>query len=79
MAYTTFEGRIVETTGAAFLFHGVYWEQPMWMPFSQALIEEDNPDTGHVVVRLKDWLAGKKRLLEFTHYSALEIEEMNAR
>lgn len=76
--WTTFEGRIELMTGAAMRFQGVYWEGPLWFPLSQVIVEPDNEDTGHVVLKVKDWLAKKRGLLEFTHYNQHEIEAMNA-
>lgn len=75
MAYTTFEGTISLWTNAAVHFQSVYWEAPMWLPISQIIIERDGD--GYYVVKLKDWLAGKKRLYEFTHYGEAEIEEID--
>jgi hypothetical protein len=78
MSVTTFEGRIEGYTGAALRFHGVYWEGPLWFPLSQVEIIEDNPDTGHVVLRVRDWLTKKRGMLEFTHYTLEEIKAMDA-
>lgn len=73
MAHTTFEGRIIFNSGAAIRFQGQFWEAPLWLPRSQIEIEPDGEDT--VVVRVKDWLANKNRLQEFTYYDAEAIEE----
>lgn len=78
MAVTTFEGTIEIVTGAALRFRGVYWEGALWFPTSQVEVLPDNDDTGHVVLKVKDWLAKKRGLLEFTHYGVEEIEAMNA-
>lgn len=75
--WTTFEGVIVARTPAAIRFQGIYWEGPLWFPLSQVIIEEDNPETSHYVVKVKDWLPKKKGLLEFTHYGKEEIEGMD--
>lgn len=74
----TFEGVIEVVTGAAVKFHGVYWEGGLWFPLSQVELVEDNPDTGAAVIHVKDWLARKRQLLEFTHYNAEEVEAMSA-
>ena len=74
----TFEGTIELVTGAAIRFQGVYWEGALWFPLSQIEIVPDNDDTGAVVIHVKDWLARKRQLLEFTHYGAEEIEAMNS-
>ena len=73
-----FEGTVVMYSGAAVWFHGVYWEGVLIFPLSQVTIEPDNEDTGHVVMSVRRWLASKRGLLEFTHYSKEEIEAMNA-
>lgn len=75
----TFEGVILFRTGAAIRFNGHYWMGSLWFPISQVIIEPDNEDTGSVVIHVKDWLAKKRQLLEFTHYSAEEIEAMDAK
>ena len=79
----TFEGVILFRTGAAIRFNGHYWGEDascaLWFPISQVTIEPDNEDTGSVVLHVKDWLAKKRQLLEFTHYSAEEIEAMDAK
>lgn len=72
--WTTFEGRLVNWSGAAVCFQGQYWEGGVWLPRSQVEIEDDD---GGVVIRVKDWLAKKNGLLEFTHYGAAELEAMN--
>lgn len=78
MMWTTFEGRILMWTNSAILFEGVYWEGCMWLPKSQVIIEHEDMLSDAKVVKLKDWLANKKGLLEFTHYSAEELEAMNS-
>lgn len=70
----TFEGRITKSSMAAVCFQGQYWEGEVWFPRSQTEIEDD--DDG-VVIRVKDWLANKLGLLEFTRYGAAELEAMN--
>lgn len=75
--WTTFEGRIELMTGAAMRFQGVYWDGALWFPLSQVEIVPDNDDTGHVILKVKDWLAKKRGLLEFTHYCQTEIDAMN--
>lgn len=72
--WTVFEGVITKSSMAAVCFKGQYWESGVWFPRSQMIIEDD--DEG-VVVKIKDWLAKKNGLLEFTHYGAAELEAMN--
>lgn len=72
---STFEGVIETYTSKAILFHGWYWEAPIWLPRSQITLEEDSGIS--FVVHVKDWLCNKKGLLEFTPYSAEEIERMD--
>lgn len=77
MTVTTFEGTIELITPAALRFQGVYWEGALWFPLSQVEIVPDNDDTGHVILYVRDWLAKKRGLLEFTHYGQEEIAAMN--
>lgn len=72
--FTTFEGRITKTSPAAICFRGQYWDGDVWFPRSQVEIEDDEDG---VVVKVKDWLAKKNGLLEFTHYTAEELGAMN--
>lgn len=72
--WSTFEGVITKSSGAAICFKGQYWEGEVWFPRSQTIVEDD--DEG-VVVKIKDWLTKKNGLLEFTHYGAAELEAMN--
>lgn len=73
----TFEGYLLRTTARAVLFHGHYWGGALWLPMSQIEMEPDG-DLGAVVVKVRPWLTSKKGLMEFSHYSAEEIEGMNA-
>ena len=79
--YHTFEGYIEIVTGAAIRFKGVYWGDDaspgLWFPLSQVDIIPDNDDTGAVVMRVKDWLAKKRGLFEFTAYTNDEIASMS--
>lgn len=61
-----FEGVIVANVGKAVLFHGVYWEEPEWMPKSQIDILRE-PDTSEVRVLASKWICDQKGLKEFTH------------
>lgn len=80
MSVHTFEGRTLFFTGAAVRFQGNYWEGPLFFPLSQVEIIPDSEDDPYqVVLKVKDWLANKRRLLEFTHYGEAEIAEMDAR
>lgn len=74
MGWTTFEGRIVRSSGSAVRFQGHYWEEALWFPRSQTIIEDDEDG---VVLKVNDWLAKKRDLLEFTHYGAAELEAMD--
>jgi hypothetical protein len=78
--WTTFEGMVVQGTGAAVLFQGQYWGGPLWFPRSQVIIEEDHaedyPDNC-VVIKVKSWLTNKNGLHEFTNYSTAELEAMS--
>lgn len=76
MALTTFEGYVHFSTPKAILFQSHYWEAPMWLPLSQ-IFAESEVDSMETVVKVKDWLVGKKGLLEFTPYTVEEIERMN--
>ena len=69
----TFEGIPVFYTPAAVLFHGVYWEAPLWLPLSQ--IEMIPDGEVYYVVHVKAWLTQKNDLREFTFYTAEEIAE----
>lgn len=46
------------------------------MPRSQIRMEEDD-EIGHVI-DVRDWLMEKRSMLEFTPYTAQQIEAMNA-
>lgn len=70
----TFEGHITFSTGAAILFHGHYWEGPVWLPRSQITLIEDHDS--HVVMA-SDWICRVKGLEEFTYYDEQEIERIN--
>lgn len=72
---TTFEGYILRRTQKGLLFHGNYWEAPLWFPMSQTVIEED-PDAMEHVVKVRSWLCRKKGLNEFCFYSEKEIEQI---
>lgn len=74
--WTTFEGMITKSSSAAVCFQGQYWGGDLWFPRSQVEIEQDLPEEGTVVIKVKDWLTKKNGLLEFTNYSAEEIAAM---
>lgn len=74
MGWTTFEGRITKSSGSAVCFQSQYWEGEVWFPRSQTIIEDD--DDG-VVLKVNDWLAKKRDMLEFTHYGMAELGAMN--
>ena len=78
MGAHTFEGVVEVVTPSAVKFRGVYWDGGVWFPLSQIEVTDDNEDTGAVVLQVKDWLARKRGLMEFTHYGEAEIEAMNA-
>ena len=70
----TFEGHITNHSAAAIAFHGHYWGGPMWFPRSQVELVADG---GGYVLRVRDWLANKRGLLEFTEYTSEQVEAMN--
>jgi hypothetical protein len=74
MGWTTFEGRITKSSGSAVCFQSQYWEGEVWFPRSQTIIEDDEDG---VVLKVNDWLAKKRDMLEFTHYGMAELEAMN--
>lgn len=79
MPVTTFEGRLELVTPKAIRFQSHYWEAPLWFPLSQVFIEPDSEDDESVVIlKVKDWLANKRGLLEFTAYNKAELEAMDA-
>lgn len=73
---STFEGYVVYRTGKAILFNGHYWDGALWFPLSQINVVED-PESIEWVISVADWLCNKKGLLEFSHYSEEEIENMS--
>lgn len=79
MSVHTFEGRLELVTPRAVRFQGHFWEAPLWFPLSQITIEPDSEDDPlTVVIRVRDWLALKRGLLEFTFYAKPELEAMDA-
>ncbi len=72
----TFEGRVLSYSAKAVWFEGVYWGAPLWLPRSQVEIIPD--EDSHVVI-LKDWLANKRGLYEFTEYTPEQIQEIDAK
>lgn len=73
----TFEGVVLFTTGKAIAFQSHYWDSFLFLPMSQITIEQEDSGFSYVV-HVKDWLAKKRNLMEFTHYSAEQIEEIAA-
>lgn len=73
--YHTFEGLTLFYSQRSVLFQCHYWDGPLWFPLSQTEIIEDGDDSH--VLRLSDWLAKKRGILEFTHYSTEEIDRIN--
>lgn len=71
-----FEGTIHAQTKAGLLFQGNYWDGPLWLPKSQVEVIYDD-DAWEVVVFVKEWLARKRSLFEFTYYTEQEIEEIS--
>lgn len=74
MAWSTFEGVIITHTAKAVLFQSWYWEDGMWFPTSQVRWQEDGPVS--CVIEVRDWLANKNGLLEFTQYTSQQLEVM---
>lgn len=71
--FTTFEGYVLARSPKAVLFQGHYWGSGLWFPVSQIQVIEDGPMS--VVMRVKDWLAGKRDIREFETYNEEEIRE----
>lgn len=70
----TFEGVILQRTARGILFQGHFWEAPLWFPSSQTT---DTPDGDFgCVFWVKDWLADKRGIYEFTYYSEEQIKLM---
>ena len=74
MSYHTVEGRILYRSARAMAFQSNYWEGPLWFPNSQCEVTPDGDDG--VVIKVKDWLASKRGILEFTHYAMHDIERI---
>ena len=70
-----FEGYVLRMTPKAIQFQSYYWDGAIWLPLSQVVLVPDGEMT-HVVY-VKAWLANKRGLLEFTHYSEADIEGFN--
>ena len=73
--WSTFEGIVHMRTTKAVLFQGWYWGASLWLPMSQIEVVPDGPMS--VVVKVKDWLAGKKDLREFETYTEEQIRQRN--
>jgi hypothetical protein len=71
-----FEGYVTANTPKAILFHGHYWEEPVWLPLSQVtmVLDEDGWD---VVLSVVDWLSKKNELIEFTYRPRSETMDAN--
>tara|TARA_Y100000310_G_scaffold324866_1_gene387318 strand:+ start:9931 stop:10173 length:243 start_codon:yes stop_codon:yes gene_type:complete len=78
MSESQFEGTVIGESVSAVLFQGVYWAGGVWLPKSQIRLEEDLPDSFFQILYVKDWLANKNGILEFTEYSESEIEGFNS-
>ena len=68
----TFEGNIIQRSAKAVCFWCHYWWAPLWLPLSQVKVEDDGDSH---VIHLRDWLAEKRGVKEFTEYTAEELEE----
>jgi len=56
-------GYIVAESNRAVLFQDHYWDEPDWMPKTQAAIVRD-PDTHEVQLSCSDWISRQKELKE---------------
>jgi hypothetical protein len=65
----TFEGYIAGNSDKAVLFWGHYWGAPLWFPWSQVTMLDDE---GGYVMHVQEWLVKKRGILEFTHYTKEE-------
>lgn len=70
--WSTFEGTVLQRTARGILFQSHFWDAPLWFPSSQCRTEPDGDFD--VVFFVKEWLAGKRGILEFTYYSEDEIK-----
>lgn len=75
MSRTRFEGVILADSAKAIYFQSHYWDDATWLPKSQIVMYEDGDFFW--VVEVNDWLANKNGLLEFSHYSAEQMEKIN--
>lgn len=74
--WSRFEGVVLTHSEKAIFFQSWYWEDGIWLPRSQVRMFEDG-DFSHIV-DVRDWLTDKRNLMEFTPYTAQQIEAMNA-
>lgn len=74
--WTRFEGVIHAYSPKAIFFQSWYWEEGLWLPASQIRWYADGELT--YVIEMRDWLADKNGLLEFTQYSAQHMESLRA-
>lgn len=77
--WSVFEGFIRRNTFKAIEFESYYWDGTLWLPKSQIEIIRDVDAAFEVVVFVKPWLMKKRNLLEFTYYTAPEMEKFNER
>lgn len=71
----TYEGRILAVVGRTFLFQSHYWHGPIFLPISQVTVEPDGEMD--CVIHLKDWLARKNDIPEFTELTQEEVDKRN--
>jgi len=70
--WTRFEGTVETHSPKAVLFWCWYWESPMWFPISQVKLTPDGEMS--YVIDVREWLTDKNGILEFTPYTAQQIE-----
>ena len=75
--WLTFEGTVQQATTRAVVVHGVYWEDGIMFPRSQVEVMEDD-GSEFKIIRVAEWLARKRGLLEFTHYTKEQVAEINS-
>ena len=73
MSTTQFEGILTGSTPRALWFRGHFWEKELMFPKSQVTVIEEESGMS-VVLKVRDWLAHKRDLKEFTEYTSEEID-----
>lgn len=73
--WSRFEGVIHAHSAKAIFFQSWYWEEGLWLPKSQVRMFEDGESD--YVIDVRDWLAEKNGLMEFTPYTAQQIGQIH--